>query len=266
MHAAAGCVDTPVEACVCAQDPYCCDSQWDGVCVDEVVSLGCGTCAAKCGDAVCDPSENCTSCLSDCGACNAPIPGCPVGQIKDCIGVCWDFAWLGDGLCDDGEPGEANFACPGHNWDGGACTPPACAADQIPDCVGVCSLASWLGDILCDEPFKCAYYNWDMGACAAPPPPACMLGQALDCNGGCSAAGLIQNGICTPAFACTASGHDGGDCGSGNCPTGSIPDCNGQCSNALYLGDGTCDNGTQFSENFDCAPFARDKGDCKTLL
>jgi hypothetical protein len=39
-----GCSDSAVSACVCAQDPYCCSTEWDAQCVAEVDSLGCGTC------------------------------------------------------------------------------------------------------------------------------------------------------------------------------------------------------------------------------
>jgi len=40
----AGCVDAAIEACVCADDPYCCSTAWDSTCAGEVTSLGCGTC------------------------------------------------------------------------------------------------------------------------------------------------------------------------------------------------------------------------------
>lgn len=43
-HGTPGC-DTPaVEACVCAQDPYCCDTAWDSQCASEVEIFGCGSC------------------------------------------------------------------------------------------------------------------------------------------------------------------------------------------------------------------------------
>jgi hypothetical protein len=45
-----------VSDCVCAADPFCCEVVWDSLCVDEVESLGCGTC-------------------SGCGA--PPMPGSP---------------------------------------------------------------------------------------------------------------------------------------------------------------------------------------------
>ena len=40
----AGCADAAVAACVCALDPYCCATEWDAQCVEEVEALGCGQC------------------------------------------------------------------------------------------------------------------------------------------------------------------------------------------------------------------------------
>ncbi|MBX7077922.1 MAG: hypothetical protein K1X88_01970 [Nannocystaceae bacterium] len=39
-----GCIDPDIAACVCAIDAYCCDTQWDELCVDELASYGCGSC------------------------------------------------------------------------------------------------------------------------------------------------------------------------------------------------------------------------------
>jgi hypothetical protein len=39
-----GCAEAAVAACVCAVDPYCCAVEWDVQCVEEVDSLGCGSC------------------------------------------------------------------------------------------------------------------------------------------------------------------------------------------------------------------------------
>jgi hypothetical protein len=41
-----GCENTGIEACVCAQDSYCCDTVWDTLCTNEVESFGCGVCDA----------------------------------------------------------------------------------------------------------------------------------------------------------------------------------------------------------------------------
>ncbi len=41
----AGCADGAVAACVCAQDPFCCATEWDAQCVAEVAKFGCGSCS-----------------------------------------------------------------------------------------------------------------------------------------------------------------------------------------------------------------------------
>jgi len=48
-----GCSDSTIGACVCAGDPFCCETEWDIQCVAEVSQFGCGTCAgsAPCLDA-----------------------------------------------------------------------------------------------------------------------------------------------------------------------------------------------------------------------
>jgi hypothetical protein len=43
-HASAGCDDTEISACVCAEDSFCCDITWDAFCVDAVSTLDCGGC------------------------------------------------------------------------------------------------------------------------------------------------------------------------------------------------------------------------------
>lgn len=45
-HPSAGCTDAAVETCVCAVDPYCCNNQWDAMCVGGIDTNGCGTCPA----------------------------------------------------------------------------------------------------------------------------------------------------------------------------------------------------------------------------
>ncbi|MFO0873019.1 MAG: hypothetical protein U0575_03490 [Phycisphaerales bacterium] len=44
-HAGVGCDDPPCQAIVCAIDPFCCDTLWDGVCADEA-ALVCAACGA----------------------------------------------------------------------------------------------------------------------------------------------------------------------------------------------------------------------------
>ena len=46
------------------------------------------------------------------------------------------------------------------------------------------------------------------------------------------------------------------------CPDGEVLDCNGSCASTVFLGDGTCDDGSEFPEDFDCETFGFDQGDC----
>ena len=43
-----GCDDAVIEACVCAIDPYCCETAWDAICIDAIASGGCGACESDC--------------------------------------------------------------------------------------------------------------------------------------------------------------------------------------------------------------------------
>jgi len=44
----AGCDDASIEACVCAIDPYCCETAWDAICIDAIAVNDCGTCGSDC--------------------------------------------------------------------------------------------------------------------------------------------------------------------------------------------------------------------------
>ena len=41
---AGGCGDSAVEACVCALDAYCCETEWDAFCASAVETNQCGSC------------------------------------------------------------------------------------------------------------------------------------------------------------------------------------------------------------------------------
>jgi parallel beta-helix repeat protein len=60
----AACSDATITACVCAADRYCCLIQWDDVCVSEVDSLACGTCALTTLD--CNTNGTPDDCEPDC--------------------------------------------------------------------------------------------------------------------------------------------------------------------------------------------------------
>jgi len=46
-HDGAGCSGDTVEACVCAQDEFCCTEQWDSLCVAAVGDRGCAACPGR---------------------------------------------------------------------------------------------------------------------------------------------------------------------------------------------------------------------------
>jgi hypothetical protein len=66
-----GCSDTAVAACVCGGDPFCCDSEFDALCVVQSVSR----CGQDCDDR--PPASDCCS-ASD-------VPGCADEPVAACI-------------------------------------------------------------------------------------------------------------------------------------------------------------------------------------
>jgi hypothetical protein len=43
-HPTPGCDTAAVQMCVCAIDPFCCEKQWDMLCVEQVTTEQCGSC------------------------------------------------------------------------------------------------------------------------------------------------------------------------------------------------------------------------------
>ena len=166
---AGGCDGCACEACVCALDPYCCETKWDGVCVVMCVD-DCGGCEGleTCGDGTCDPAaeEHCGSCPADCA--------CAGGE------TCWQNICCqpecGHGPCGYDGCGGACGDCPegDYCWDEDCDENPCEDPWMIPDCAGTCTPSEWLGDGWCDDGqdmrwFACAEHGWDMGDCEPGP-------------------------------------------------------------------------------------------------
>lgn len=83
-----GCTDPVVETCVCANDAYCCDTQWDTTCVGRV---GSDLCAPSC-----DPDDADGPCCEDNGT-----AGCEINAVESCVCAedpfCCDTFW--DAMC-----------------------------------------------------------------------------------------------------------------------------------------------------------------------
>ena len=96
----------PCVAAVCAQDPYCCGTNWDSACIGEVRSI--------CGSLACPPSQGaCAHSVCSIGGplsagCDEPpIPSCVARICADSPGCCsaaWDAACVAmvAGVCGQG--------------------------------------------------------------------------------------------------------------------------------------------------------------------
>jgi len=99
-----GCEYPSVESCVCASDSYCCNTNWDSICVGEVSSRGCGTCR-----------DACTS-GSDAGAFQQSTETCVCTGDAYCCATAWDsicvneVSSFGCGFCSAGPAGPTGGA------------------------------------------------------------------------------------------------------------------------------------------------------------
>ena len=108
QHDWPGCGGCDCEPCVCAQDPYCCDSMWDDICVNECKE--CGGCGGMC-EPTCDQLECGTDCMGEwCGGCPWGME-CMGGFCKEtCEPNCWGKQCGGDGC-----GGSCGYCPPGTN-------------------------------------------------------------------------------------------------------------------------------------------------------
>ena len=122
---------------ICAADPFCCETQWDSICVGEAETI-CGMdCPAFCGDQTCDPDEDAMSCDLDCPTCGDGI--CHETEVDTCPDDC-AFVGCGDGTCDV-DLDESCGTCPEDCGDcvcgDTSCDPGECASCQV-DCPDGC--------------------------------------------------------------------------------------------------------------------------------
>ena len=161
----AGCADPAVESCVCDVDPFCCDSQWDAICVDTAL-LNCNI-----------------ECPND-GSCCAQSPGsgCGDASIEDCVcsqlAVCCEGSWNIDCML------VAEQSCKAACFSANDC----CAvAPGVPGCDDPVAWAC-----VCDADPYCCDTQWDAmcvagavtcGACSPAPAGMCCEENA---GGGCT--------------------------------------------------------------------------------
>ncbi len=208
------CSEPAVVACVCAEDPTCCQGAWDALCAARAATCGgrcpgsASCCAAGalpgCGDAavqdcVCAKHPSCCedawtpSCTLAAAGCGASCPGVVPPEV--CSGGVDDD---GDGATDCADVGcLAAPECAALPTD--CCTPHAgggCPAQAVSACVctldAACCDGSW--DLAC-----VAIAIGDCGDSCEPPPEDCTGGVDEDLDGTVD----CQDADCAAVFPCT---------------------------------------------------------------
>ena len=158
-----GCVPTPdvlacagcaCQECVCLEDPFCCDTEWDTLCVG--LCIECGFCAVEyeCGNGLCEPGEDCGACPDDCPCVFGTA--CAEGACEPCEADCTDKV-CGDDSC-QGSCGECDEGficsvgiCMECDPD---CTDKACGDDGCGGSCGSCEEGIKCIDFICAEPIQ----------------------------------------------------------------------------------------------------------------
>ncbi len=165
------------EACcdsVCSADPFCCNTQWDGVCVDEafVQCAGCGTeTAGSCYVSHTTPACADQSCCTD--VCNADVFCCDNHWDSICANeattmcvVCGNpntgscFSSHANPLCDD--EGCCSYVCSVDAFCCSSAWDTICANEAtdlcVPECGGPAEQSCYApGSAACDNPECCNY-------------------------------------------------------------------------------------------------------------
>ncbi|MFH1532591.1 MAG: Ig-like domain-containing protein [Pseudomonadota bacterium] len=200
-----GCGGCACEACVCDLDPYCCETEWDEICVQECLGDcgGCGACVPICDGPPCSPDGCGGFCVGPCDDEDL----CTVDDLCTSAGLCVGTliecsdgnACTGD-ACDPEIGACVFFALP----EGIPCGPGAICADG--ECVVLCQDECTAGEVGCDDQTP-----W---SCIVPPGGICTIKVVDD--------PCLEGEVCAAGECCTSAcngslcGDDGcgGSCGS----------------------------------------------------
>lgn len=171
-----GCTDAACCECVCALDPFCCSTQWDGLCVGEAIDDCPDACPCDCGD----PSRgDCCSAHSN--------PHCDDEACCDCVcaidSFCCETVW--DSLCAEEAACECATEC------GNQCDPSsvACCEDSDCDDGNVCTIDSCQTFVVGGLLHGCVNEPIDGGG----------AGDIFDCDGDlCTLGDMCSDGNCIP--------------------------------------------------------------------
>ncbi|MGP1347714.1 MAG: hypothetical protein ACTS3F_13740 [Phycisphaerales bacterium] len=252
---------------VCAVDPFCCDTEWDGICADEAAELCGGLCGVPTG-ACCLQDGSCQegpeqACVNnggtyqgdgtDCASVECPQPlSCGSPEAGSCCesngtpfcddAACCDLICAADPFCCDTawdtacanqaiDQCEQCFAC--GSSESGSC----CESNGTP----FCNDAACCETVCASDPF-CCNNTWDS---------LCAEGAAELCGTLCGVTGAccLGDGSCQEGTeqACVNNGGtyqgDGTDCASVACP---------QACGTVNAGDCCVNNGTPFCNDAAC--------------
>ena len=179
-----GCIYPECEAQVCATDPFCCETAWDGLCVDAANEL-CAVCGAA-------PSDCCLP--HDAPGCDDP--GCEL-EVCEADPFCCETAW--DALCADASAALCGPLCGALPSD--CCTTPS----ELPGCIDPACAA----EVCAADPF-CCESAWDAmcveaanelcALCGASPGDCCAPHELPGCDDpGCEAVVCATDPFCCEA-------------------------------------------------------------------
>jgi uncharacterized protein (TIGR03382 family) len=216
-----GCGGCKCEECVCAQDSYCCQWEWDDICVEQCLQdcEGCGSggCVPVCADQECGDD----GCGGSCGDCS-PDAECKNGTCETaedpCQGLAYQGCCAGNVLywCDEGllESLECNESDCGWSTDYGYYD---CNEQGLPDPSG-------------DYPLSCPWIECAADCVGKNCGPDGCGGSCGVCEEGSNCKdGACHEEICIP------------DCEDKNCgPDGCGGQC-GKCESDQACSDGLCE-------------------------
>lgn len=247
-----GCPNQLLEECVCGQDSFCCETEWDAQCVG-VATNACGAnCPVMEGD--CCSAGNTPGCLDD--TCEAEV--CAVDGFCCAGGGQWDIycAAQAAGICEVCNAGEGE-CCSANGMQGcsdDGCVMLICGYQGFDS---ACCTDAWSQECADGAAVACEVCGGGPGTgdcCAANPTPGC---EDTTCNDAvCAVDSFCCNGswdaTCAAMAAgiCDVCGGTNGDC----CSDTGMPGCgDDQCVFELCGNDGMPVDDTCCTEGWDQA-------------
>ncbi len=195
-----GCNNTACCEAVCAADPFCCEVEWDDLCVEEAEATPVCNCAP--------PPPGCPG-AGDCCQPNG-TPGCSntacCEAVCDLDPFCCETEW--DDICVQSTDGIAACNCapppPGCPGAGDCCQPngtPGCSNTAC--CEAVCAADPFCCEVEWDS--ICADAAADLPACGCAAEPSCPGGgDCCEANGtpGCNDAACCESVCASDPFCC----------------------------------------------------------------